>query len=106
MPGYLVHSGAVVECRHGGSAQPMSPNPRVRVSRRPIAIRTTPYGVTRCPHHVGNSPSPCLTASWTSAARRVKASGVPVVLGDSSARTVPNAAGLVVRSTQTRVKGT
>ncbi len=105
MAAYLVHAGADVRCRHGGVAQPLSPNPRVRVSGQPIVVRTTPYGIARCPFNVGGSPSPCITAAWSAAATRVKAGGVPVVLQNSPAQTVPNAAALVVRTTQTRVRG-
>ncbi len=28
MPGFLLHVGAVVQCMHGGMAQPTFPNPR------------------------------------------------------------------------------
>jgi hypothetical protein len=48
---------------------------------------------------------PCVTAQWTVAALRVRADGVPVLLQDSQAVTVPNGVPLTVTVTQPRVKG-
>ena len=30
MPGFVLHQGATVLCMHGGQAQAVAPNPRVR----------------------------------------------------------------------------
>ena len=105
MPGYLLHQGATVICSHGGQAMPTAPNPRVKVSSQPIVTQPTMYTVAGCPFVTGSNPLPCVTASWVSAATRVKAGGVPVLLQDSQAITTPNGVPLNVLVTQFRVKG-
>lgn len=106
MPGYLLHSGASVLCLHTGQAQPMNTNPRVKVRGQPIVTQTTNYAIAGCilpPPNAGNGP--CATAQWLTAARRVKASGVAVLLQDSQATCTPTGTGLNVVMTQTRVRG-
>jgi len=105
MPAYLMHVGASVICSHGGQAMPTAPNPRVRVSSQPIVTQPTIYTVAGCPFVSGTNPLPCVTASWGTAAVRVKAGGVPVLMQDSQAITVPNGVPLNVLVTQLRVKG-
>ena len=48
---------------------------------------------------------PCVTAQWVSAATRVKAGGLPVLLQDSQAVCAPNGTGVNILVTQVRVKG-
>lgn len=105
MAGYLLHQGATVICSHGGQAMPTMPNPRVKVGSQPIVTQPTMYTVAGCPFSTPDGPKPCITASWTSAATRVKAGGVPVLLQDSQAITSPNGVPLNVVVTQFRVKG-
>jgi hypothetical protein len=104
MPGFLLHMGASVMCSHGGQAMPIAPNPRVKVSSQPIVTQTTTYTVTGCPFTTP-PPLPCVTAQWVTGAIRVKAGGLPVLLQDSQAITVPNGVPLIVVATQPRVKG-
>lgn len=106
MPGYLLHEGATAICSHGGQAQSIANNPRVKVSGRAIVTMTSTYRVTGCP----NPPppeqlGPCLTAVWVSAATRVRASKIPVLLRDSQAECIPTATPLRILATQTRVRG-
>ncbi len=106
MPGYLLHVGAVVQCMHGGMAQPTVPNPRVKVMGQPIVTQPAPYTVAGCafpPPPAGNGP--CVTAQWVMGAVRVKAMGMPVLLQDSQAVCVPTGTGLIVATLQMRVKG-
>jgi hypothetical protein len=105
MPGFLLHVGATVMCMHGGQAQPTMPNPRVLVSGQPVTTMPSPYVVAGCPFNVGGSPSPCVTAQWVTAATRVLAGGMPVLLLDSQAICTPNGTGLNILVTQTRVSG-
>lgn len=106
MPGYLLHIGAVVICAHAGQAQPTAPNPRVKVSGQPIATQPNPYVISGCTFNVSGVLVPCVTAQWVSAATRVRAGGVPVLLQDSQAVCAPNGTPVTVISTQTRVRGT
>ena len=105
MPGFLLHSGATVLCAHAGQAQPTSPNPRVKVSGQPVVTQAAPYIVAGCPFVAGVVPSPCVTATWITAAVRVRASGLPVLLQDSQAICAPNGTPLSIVMTQVRVKG-
>ncbi|HEY0737926.1 MAG TPA: PAAR-like protein [Herpetosiphonaceae bacterium] len=106
MPGFLLHQGATVICMHGGQAMPTAPNPRVKVSGQPVVTQSAPYTVAACPFNVSGAPSPCVTAQWVTAATRVKAGGVPVLLQDSQAICAPNGTGVNILVTQTRVRGT
>lgn len=105
MPGFLLHLGATVMCVHGGQAQPAVTNPRVTVSGQPITTLPAPYMVAGCPFNVSGSPVPCVTGQWTTAATRVTANGMPVLLLDSQATCVPNGTPLIISSTQARVTG-
>jgi hypothetical protein len=106
MPGFLLHVGATVLCAHGGQAQPTSPDSRVLVSGQPIVLQPMPYTVAGCPFNVSGAPVPCVTAQWTTGATRVMSNGMPVLLLDSQAITVPNGTPLMIVVTQTRVMGT
>lgn len=106
MPGFVLHLGATVMCAHAGQAQPTAPNPRVRVSGQPIVTQTTTYTIAGCPFNISGAPSPCVTAQWVTAATRVRAGGVPVLLQDSQAVCTPNGTPLNIVVTQVRVRGT
>ncbi len=107
MPGFLLHQGATVLCTHAGQAQPTQPNPRVKVSGQPIVTQQAPYVVAGCalpPPPAANGP--CVTAQWVTAATRVQAGGIPVLLQDSQAICTPTGTPLNIVAPQTRVRGT
>lgn len=105
MPGTLLHQGATVLCVHAGQAQPTAPNPRVKVGGQPIVIQSAPYTVAGCPFTTPAGPLPCVTAQWVTAATRVRAGGVPVLLKDSQAVCAPNGTGVNIVVAQVQVKG-
>ncbi len=105
MPGTLLHQGATVLCMHAGQAQPTAPNPRVKVGGQPIVTQTGPYTIAGCPFATPAGPLPCVTAQWVTAATRVQAGGVPVLLQDSQAVCAPTGTGLNIVVTQIQVKG-
>ena len=102
MPGYVLHAGATILCAHGGQAQPTVTIPRVSVSGMPIVTQAAPHSVVGCPFTTA-SPQPCLTASWTVAALRVKSLGVPILLQDSQAVCAPNGTPVSTVAVQARV---
>lgn len=107
MPGYVLHVGATVLCLHAGQPQPTAPNPRVKVSGQPVVTQTCPYVIAGCtlpPPPAANGP--CVSAQFLSAATRVLAGSVPVLLQDSQAICAPSGTGLNIVLTQLRVKGT
>ena len=106
MPGFLLSTGSVVQCAHGGLAQPTMPNPRVKVMGQPIFLQPAPWTVAGCPFPpppAGNGP--CITAQWVVGAVRVKSMGMPVLLQDSQAICTPTGTPLMVTFAQPRVKG-
>ena len=107
MPGYLLHENATVLCAHTGQAKPTMTDQRVKVGGQKIVTQTGPYTISGCtfpPPPAANGP--CVTAMWTSAATRVKASGQPVLLQNSQATCAPTGTPLNIVVTQVRVKGT
>lgn len=106
MPGFLLHVGAVVQCAHGGIAQPTAPNPRVKVMGQPIVTLGAPFIIAGCafpPPPVANGP--CVTAQWLLGATRVSSLGMPVLLQDSPAICTPTGTPLIIGSVQPRVRG-
>jgi hypothetical protein len=104
--GYLLHENATVLCLHAGQAKPTVTDQRVKVSGQKIVTQTAPYTISGCslpPPPAANGP--CVTATWTSAATRVKASGLAVLLSDSQAICAPTGTGVNILVTQMRVKG-
>jgi hypothetical protein len=106
MPGFLLHLGATVLCSHPpGQAQPVVTNPRVKVGGQPIVMQTSQYVIAGCAL-TGTTVPPCATAQWITAATRVRAGGVSVLLQDSQSLCVPTGTPLNIVLTQVRVKGT
>jgi hypothetical protein len=104
MPGFLLDVSSTIFCKDGGKAQPITSNPRVRISGQPIVTQASVYAITGCP--LASVPSPfCTTAKWITAAGRIRAGGVPIILQDSQALCDPTQTGLIIVSTQTRVSG-
>ena len=106
MPGYLLHVGAIVQCSHGGMAQPTVPSPRVKVMGQPIVLQPMPWVIAGCafpPPPVANGP--CVTAQWILGAIRVQSMGMPVLLQDSQAICMPTGTPVIISMTQVRVKG-
>jgi hypothetical protein len=89
---------------HGGSAQPTTVNPRVKVSGQPVVTQTSTYAVSACPLASSGGPF-CASAQWVMAAARVKSTSVPVLLQDSQAVCTSTGTGLLIQMTQVRVKG-
>jgi hypothetical protein len=104
MPGYLLHQGATVLCAHTGQAMPTSPFPRVKVAGQAVVVQPVPWTVTGCilPPISGG---PCATASFLTAAARVKAGGMFVLLQDSQAVCAPTGTPLTAAVVQPRVRG-
>ena len=105
MPGFFLHVGSVVQCAHGGQAQPTVPNPRVLVSGQPTVAIGAPWVVAGCPF-VPPANGPDVTANFITSAVRVTSNGQPLLLLDSVAVCAPSGAPALVVVTQTRAMGT
>ncbi len=105
MPGAVVHLGATVMCTHTGQGTPTATDNRVLLLGQPLVVQNCVHIITGCtlpPPPSANGP--CISGTWTTAATRVKASGVPVLLSDSIGICTPTGLPLQVVMTQTRVK--
>jgi hypothetical protein len=106
MPGFLLNTGSVVICGHGGQAKPTAPMPRVRVMGQPVTTLGAPYAIAGCPNPPPPiSTGPCVLGNWIVAATRVRAMGMPVLLQDSVGICVPTPVPLIVILAQPRVRG-
>lgn len=105
MAGYLLHENAGVLCLHSGQAQPVMTDSRVKAGGQRIVTQSCPYAISGCTLPA-NAGGPCASATWTSAATRVKAGGTPVLFENSQAACAPTATGLNIISLQRRVKVT
>jgi hypothetical protein len=107
MPGYLLHQGATVLCMHAGQAMPAVPNARVKVNGQQVVCQDCQYTVTGCTNpSITSGAPPCATVQWITAATRVRAGGMPVLLQDSQSTCIPTGTPLNIIVTQMRVKGT
>lgn len=105
MPGPVLHQGATVMCLHGGQAQPTAPLPRVTVAGQAVTTQPPPWTVAGCPLVPSpTTPPPCVTATWLTAATRVRVMGQPVLLADSQAVCTPTGTGLLPTVVQPRVR--
>ncbi len=88
-------------CKHGGTAQPTSVESRVQVDRSPVVTQAATYQISGCA--LSSSGNPCVTGNFVTAATRVLAGGVPILLQDSQAVCVPNGTGVTITVTKPRV---
>lgn len=102
---YLLTENATIQCMHSGQAQPLVTNSHVKVDGQAIVTQDFSYTISACTYQPNSTKIPCVTAQWTSAATRVTAGGVPVLLSNSQATCTPNGTGVNILMTQTRVTG-
>lgn len=100
----ILNAATSAACAHQGNVQFAAQYPRVRVSGQAIAVQLFPNPVGGCtlPPTAGG---PCVVATWSNAAKRVKAGGFAVLLDSNSAKCVPTSAPVTIRSAQKRVLG-
>ena len=97
-----MHSGALVLCAHGGLATATTDGTRVLVAGQPVITLADHYVVEGCPL-APPVEQPCVTASFTAGAPRVRVAGAPVLLVDSPAVSAPNGTPLTAVASQSRV---
>ncbi len=105
MTGYLLNSSASVQCMHGGKVQLTPTNQRVKVDGQPVMTQDNVCSITGCSFVPPYGNGPCSTGQWVSAATRVKAGGMPVLLRDSQSVCTPTGTGMNIINTQMRVMG-
>ncbi|WP_369387693.1 hypothetical protein AB5J72_08810 [Streptomyces sp. CG1] len=84
MSGNLVTISATVMCPHGGQANVLPAQSRVLVDGSPAATEADVYTVTGCTFTAGGNPHPCTTIRWTGPSARIRISGSPALLQDST----------------------
>jgi hypothetical protein len=106
MPGYLLHSGATVNCTHAGIATPMQTSTQVTVGGQPIVTQACAYSIAGCQlPTITVGAAACVSAVWVSAALQVTSNGAAVLLTDSQALCQPTQMPLVIGATQFAVTG-
>lgn len=81
----VLTQAATILCAHGVPAVPVPSQVRVLFSGQPLLVQTDIATVAGCPFTLpGPTPSPCVQVRWVSAAVRVRAGGVPILLQSSS----------------------
>jgi hypothetical protein len=81
MPGFLLHTSAVMTCTHGIPAQIPPVQPRVLVSGQPVATMASQMLIAGCPFTIpGPKPQPCVTVKWLMPAARVLVMGQPALV--------------------------
>jgi hypothetical protein len=115
MPGFILHTNALVQCTHGIPAQIAPVQPRVLVSGQPVATMASVMLVAGCPFTIpGPKPQPCVTIKWLMPSVRVLVMGQPALLQPSpgpgsglclSAEQIPNGPP-IVSAMQPRVVAT
>ncbi len=81
MPGFILHTGAVLSCTHGIPAQIPPVQPRVLVSGQPVATMASQVLVVGCPFTIpGPKPQPCVTVKWLVPTVRVLVMGQPALV--------------------------
>ncbi len=108
MPGPLLTISATILCAHGGRANAVVPNPRLRMSGQAVPMSAAPLTVAGCPNPPPpSSQGPCLTAQWVSGlTTRVRSLGQPLLCQTGQAVAMPTGAPLnIAFPGQFRVKG-
>jgi len=99
----ILHSGALVLCAHGGRAAPTIAGARVLVAAgQPVTTLADHCVVRGCPL-APPIETPCITASFTAGATRVRVAGAPVLMAGSPAVSASNGTPLTVVASQSRV---
>ncbi|MFO0614274.1 MAG: hypothetical protein U0414_16925 [Polyangiaceae bacterium] len=104
MPNEMLHVGAVVQCVHGGMAQPSVPYPRVSAMMMPSTLQVAPYLVAGCSFIPLAGIGPCVTGMWVRAATRTTGMGIPFVIQGGTAVDIPTGTGLMPSVFQPRVQ--
>lgn len=106
--GYLLTTGTVAMCPHGGQINFTASQTEVKVDGDPVLVVSDQGTVLGCPFVAGVVPSPCIDVIWQMPATQVRV-GQPVVLDTSiglclSATLVPQGP-VVICSNQSLVRG-
>jgi|HubBroStandDraft_6_1064221.scaffolds.fasta_scaffold791117_2 hypothetical protein len=80
----LVTTAATILCAHGGMAQIIPVNTRVKAGGAFVVTQACTVLIAGCPFVVPpGTPMPCVPAQWTVTAVRVKVMGAPAVTESS-----------------------
>jgi hypothetical protein len=81
MPGFLMHTGVIMQCMHQGPAQLTATQPRVFVNGLPVALLADPITVKGCIFTIpGPKPQPCVLVKWMMPSTRVTINGSPAMV--------------------------
>ncbi|MCG8421423.1 MAG: hypothetical protein MJE77_26185 [Proteobacteria bacterium] len=99
----ILSDNAVVTCAHQGKDNLVASNRRVTVNGSAVLTKADLHPIAGCTPPP-NAGGPCTTASFTTAATRVKVGGQPLLLRNNVALCTPTGTPLSVVLAQLRVK--
>lgn len=108
MPGPLLHVSYGGTCFHAAPVTVSPGSPRVKLSGQPLATVADSFVVTGCVW-VTNANHPCVKIQWLQPSARIRSSGNPVILADSTGQCLaadqaPQGTPVVI-ATQVRARG-
>lgn len=104
MPGPIVQLGATALCAHAGQVQFVPSSPRVQVGGAPVITQADAAMVAGCTFPAMSSGAPpCTTVQWLTAATRVLANGVPVLVQSATGLGLPPGQPVTIVAVQPRV---
>lgn len=104
MPGPLVQLGATAMCAHAGMVQFVPSTPRVMLSGSPAITQTDVATVAGCTFPAMSSGAPpCTSVQWVTAAMRVQANGIPLLVQSATGLGLPTGQPVTIIATQPRV---
>lgn len=81
---YILQQGCTIMCPHGGQAQVVTTNTRVKAGGGFALLPTDTYIISGCIFTLPNGkPQPCVGIQWQAPAVRVKVNGTGVLLESS-----------------------
>jgi hypothetical protein len=105
----ILQQGCSIQCPHGGLANVVPTNFKVKVGGAPALLASDVFLVAGCPFMVGPKPQPCLTIEWQLPSTMFKINGQAVLLQTSigickSPEGVPQGVALI-SGAQTKASG-
>ena len=84
MGAQILNQGCTIQCPHGGQAQVVPANTRVKVGGSLALLATDTFVISGCPFTVPpGTPMPCVTIQWSAPATRDTVTQTPVLLETS-----------------------
>ncbi len=109
MPGFFLTAGSTIQCMHGGTANVMPVNTKVKADGSPVLVESDVHLVAGCPFNIAGVPSPCVMITWSLGASKVSINGQPALvqtsIGQCKAATGAIQGVAIISNTQGKAQG-